>query len=178
MNKLNEILDSVDRIIKNSDNDIKKEIYNISNILEIDEKTATVLHFVNKDSGWNPYTLKMLEDVTTKLSLTEKTLDLAPEKIKQTQDFYLINYLNTRWEKIAVDYIKKYSEMGFFNVWLRKLTSQIIRDISLVGLYPEDKSGFIIDRNFTGDGLVHPLVAEWITNLIRKVMPDYREYDT
>ena len=174
MNKLNEILDSVDRIIKNSDNDIKKEIYNISNILEIDEKTATILHFVNKDSDWNPHTLKMLEDVTTKLPLKEKTLDLTPEKIKQTKDFYLKNYLNTRWGEIAVDYIKKYSEMGFFNVWLRKLTSQIIRDIILVGLYSENKSEFIVDSNFPGDGLAHPKVSEWLTNLIREVKPGYR----
>ena len=178
MTELGKILDSVDRIVENSNNDVLAEITNISNILDVDKKTATILHFVNKDSSWNPQTLNMLEDVIPKLPIKEQTLNLTPEKQKQTKDFYLINYLDTRWDKIAVEYTKKYSEMGFFNVWLRKLTSQIIRDITLVGLYPEDKSEFIVDKNFPGDGLVHPLVSEWLTNLIRKVIPDYKVYNS
>eukprot|EP01050_Picozoa_sp_SAG11_P001543 SAG11_NODE_67_length_18762_cov_13.942560_24_plen_63_part_01 len=63
MGKLNKILNSVNKIIENSNNDVLTEISNISSILDVDKKTATVLHFVNKDSSWNPTALHMLEDI-------------------------------------------------------------------------------------------------------------------
>jgi len=185
VSKLNKILDRVGRIIENSDNDVLTEITNISNILEVDKKTAVVLHFVNKDSGWNPQTLHMLEDVSDKLPVEEQRLDLSPEKQKQTKDFYLINYLDSRWREITLEHIKNYSEMNFFNVWLRKITSEIMQDSVLLALLPEDKSNFIYDKNFSKNatvedagttlaGLVHPLISEWLTNLIREVKPNYR----
>ena len=183
MSKLNKILESVGNIIKNSDNDTKTQINNISSILEVDKKTSTLLHFINEDSQWNPHITKILEDVTIKLPVEEQRLN--PEKQKQTKDFYLINYLDSRWGEITLEHIKNYSEMNFFNVWLRKITSEIMQDSVLLSLYPEDKSDFIYDKNFSKNagveddgttlvGLVHPLVSKWLTDLIREVKPNYR----
>ena len=185
MSRLTKILNSVDRIVENSNNDVITEITNISNVLDVDKKTAIVLHFVNKDSSWNPQTLHMLEDVSDKLPVEEQRLDLSPEKQKQTKEFYLINYLDSRWGKITLEHIKNYSEMNFFNVWLRQITSEIMKDNFLLALLPEDKSNFIYDKNFSKNaavedagttlaGLVHPLISEWLTNLIREVKPNYR----
>jgi|TARA_R110000851_G_scaffold254721_2_gene407297 flagellar biosynthesis/type III secretory pathway chaperone len=185
MDKLTKILNSVDRIVENSNNDIITEITNISDILDVDKKTAIVLHFVNKDSSWNPQTLHMLEDVSDKLPVEEQRLGLNPEKQKQTKDFYLLNYLDSRWGKITLEHIKNYSKMNFFNVWLRKITSEIMQDNVLLALLPEDKSNYIWDKNFpknagvedagtTLTGLVHPKISEWLTNLIREVKPGYR----
>ena len=114
MGKLNKILNSVNKIIENSNNDVLTEISNISSILDVDKKTATVLHFVNKDSSWNPTALHMLEDISGKLSTEKQTLDLTPEKIKQKKDFYLLNYLNKTWSKRTIEHIKKYGKMSFF----------------------------------------------------------------
>jgi len=192
VSKLNKILESVGNIIKNSDNDTKTQINNISSILEVDKKTSTLLHFINEDSQWNPHITKILEDVTIKLPVEEQRLN--PEKQKQTKDFYLINYLDSRWGEITLEHIKNYSEMNFFNVWLRKITSEIMQDSVLLSLYPEDKSDFIYDKNFSKNnlhlvgggtsrveddgttlvGLVHPLVSKWLTDLIREVKPNYR----
>ena len=183
MSKLNKILESVGNIIKNSDNDTKTQINNISSILEVDKKTSTLLHFINEDSQWNPHITKILEDVTIKLPVEEQRLN--PEKQKQTKDFYLINYLDSRWGEITLEHIKNYSEMNFFNVWLRQITSEIMKDNVLLALLPEDKSNFIYDKNFSKNagvedagttlaGLVHPLISEWLTNLVRKVKPGYR----
>ena len=185
MNKLDKILKSVSVIIENSDNDILTQINNISDIMEVDKKTAITLHFVNRDFGWNPQTLHMLEDVIDKLPVVEQRLDRSPEKQKQTKDLYLLNYLNSRWGEITLEHIKNYSEMNFFNVWLRKITSEIMQDSVLLALLPKDKSNFIYDKNFSKNaavedagttlaGLVHPLISEWLTNLIREVKPNYR----
>lgn len=185
MSKLNKILESVGTIVKNSDNDTETQINNISGILDVDKKTATLLHFVNEDSEWNPHAIKILEDVTIKLPVVEQRLDLSPEKQKQTKDFYLINYLDSRWSEITLEHIKNYSEMNFFNVWLRQITSEIMKDNFLLALLPEDKSNFIYDKNFSKNaavedagttltGLVHPIISEWLTNLIREVKPNYR----
>ena len=103
MNKLSEILNKVSRIIENSEKDTKKEIYNISSVLEIDEKTATVLHFINKDSYWNPNTLHMLEDIMGKLPIKEQKINQSPEKRKEIKDFYLVEYLNKVWKNIIID---------------------------------------------------------------------------
>ena len=95
MSELTKILDRVDRIIENSSNDTLIQITNISNILEVDKKTATMLHFVNKDSSWNPKTLNVLENISIKLPIKEQELDLSLEKIKEKKDFYFlkINFL-------------------------------------------------------------------------------------
>ena len=83
MDKLGKILDSVSVIIENSDKDILTQINNISDIMEVDKKTAITLHFVNRDFSWNPQTLYMLEDIGDKLPIGGKKLELNSEKIKQ-----------------------------------------------------------------------------------------------
>ena len=169
MHNIKKLLDKVDVIVKNSESHTLTEINNISNILEVDRKIATLLHFVNKDGHWNPNTLTMLEDVVE--------TDLGDEKKKL--EFYLLNYLDTHWTEKVIEHIKNYSEMNFFNVWVRQITSKIINDVEIIGLYPEDKSNFIYNKNFPNDGSVHPLVSEWLTNLIREVKPEYRkEYNS
>ena len=165
MNTLKDLLKRVDNVIVNSNNNTLDEIKNISNILEVDGKTATLLHFANKDGHWNPNALTMLEDVVE--------ADLGDEKKKL--EFYLLNYLDTHWRKITLEHIKNYTEMNFFNVWVRQITSKIINDVEIIGLYPEDRSNFIHNKNFPKGGSVHPLVSEWLTNLIREVKPEYRK---
>ena len=70
MSKIKDLLNRVDNIISNSDSNTLDEIKNISNILEVDGKVATVLHFVHKDGNWNPNTLVMMEDTLQKLRIT------------------------------------------------------------------------------------------------------------
>ena len=165
MNNIKKLLDRVGVIVKNSESHTLTEINNISNILEVDRKIATILHFAHKDGHWNPNTLTMLEDVVE--------TDIGSENKKL--EFYLLNYLDTHWRKITLEHIKNYTEMNFFNVWVRQITSKIINDVEIIGLYPEDRSNFIHNKNFPKDGSAHPLVSEWLTNLIREVKPEYRK---
>ena len=165
------LLNRVDVIVKNSESDTLTEIKNLSNILEVDGKTATLLHFINKDGHWNPHTLTLLEDIKDSLPITET--DLVDEKKKL--EFYLLNYLDTHWREITLEHIKNYTEMNFFNVWVRQITSKIINDVEIIGLYPEDRSDFAHNKNFPNGGSVHPLVSEWLTNIIREVKPEYRK---
>ena len=165
MNNIKDLLDRVNVIVKNSEPSTLTEINNISNILEVDGKTATLLHFANKDGRWNPNALTMLEDVVE--------TDLGDDNKKL--EFYLLNYLDTHWREITLEHIKNYTEMNFFNVWVRQITSKIINDVEIIGLYPEDRSNFIHNKNFPNDGSVHPLVSEWLTNVIREVKPEYRK---
>mgnify|MGYP003634083066 CR=1 FL=1 len=165
MNNIKKLLDRVGVIVKNSESHTLTEINNISNILEVDRKIATILHFAHKDGHWNPNTLTMLEDVVE--------TDIGSENKKL--EFYLLNYLDTHWRKITLEHIKNYTEMNFFNVWVRQITSKIINDVEIIGLYPEDRSNFIHNKNFPKGGSVHPLVSEWLTNLIREVKPEYRK---
>ena len=48
MNNTKHLLNRVSTIIKNSNSDTLTEIKNISDILEVNGKVATVLHFINK----------------------------------------------------------------------------------------------------------------------------------
>ena len=52
MKDIKNLLNRVNIIIKNSEGDTLTEIKNISDILEVDGKVATVLHFVHKDVSW------------------------------------------------------------------------------------------------------------------------------
>jgi len=169
VSNIENLLTRVGTIVHNSEKGTLNEIKNIVDILGVDGKTATLLHFVNKDGHWNPNTITMLEDVVeTGLGDENKKLE-----------FYLLNYLDTHWREITLEHIKNYTEMNFFNVWVRQITSKIINDVEIIGLYPEDRSNFIHNKNFPKDGSVHPLVSEWLTNVIREVKPEYRkEYNS
>ena len=167
MSNIKDLLNRVSNIVENSDVGTLTEIKNISDILEVNGKVATVLHFVNKDGDWNPHTLTLLEDILDEKTLSENTN-------QQKIDFYLLNYLDKTWKDLTIEHIKNYNEMNFFNVWMRQITSKIIRDVEVLGLYPEDKSDFIYNKNCPKDGSVHHIVSNWITNLIRKIKPGYR----
>ena len=90
MTNTKDLLNRVNTIIQNSEGDTLNEIKNISDILEVNGKVATVLHFVNKDSEWNPHTLTVLDDLLKEEKLTE---GMDQEKM----DFYLLNYLDKNW---------------------------------------------------------------------------------
>tara|TARA_R110002020_G_scaffold107328_1_gene249322 strand:- start:176 stop:745 length:570 start_codon:yes stop_codon:yes gene_type:complete len=179
MNKLSDILNKVTRILENSDKDIRKQIYNISNILEIDEKTATVLHFVNKDSHWNPTTLPMLEDVMEKLSLKEQTLDQSIEKRKEIKDFYLVNYLDRYWKEPLTKKINQMKDLHYMSHWLGATISEMISDVEKLGLYPEidfkrnPEKGQVEYEDFRqilGDDntFIYKPVAEWIETTVNQ----------
>ena len=88
--------------------------------MEIDEKTATVLHFINKDSYWNPNTLHMLEDIMGKLPIKEQKINQSPEKRKEIKDFYLLNYLDRYWKDTLIKRLKEGKELNFIHIWVRK----------------------------------------------------------
>ena len=171
MDKLSKILDSVDRIVENSNNDVLTEITNISNILDLDKKTAIILHFVNKDSSWNPQTLDMLEDISRKLPTVEQTLALTPEKIKQTKDFYLINYLGKHWKETIIKKIIAFKDHKYISHWLAGTIAEMISDVEKLGLYPEvTRSTYDDFQMILGDNgtFIYNPVAEWIENLVNQ----------
>ena len=106
MHSIKDLLTRVDTVVTNSQTDTLIEIKNISNILEVDGKTATLLHFVNKDGHWNPNALTMLEDVLEKLNLKEQHITQTPEKKKEIKDFYLLNYLSRYWKDLIIKRLK------------------------------------------------------------------------
>lgn len=171
MNNIKDLLNRVDVIVKNSEPDTLTEIKNISNILGVDGKSATLLHFVHTDGGWNPHTMTVLGDVIKNPQINEDKNGDEKKKL----EFYLLNYLDTHWREITLEHIKNYTEMNFFNVWVRQITSKIINDVEIIGLYPEDRSNFTHNKNFPNGGSVHPLVSDWLTNIIREVKPEYRK---
>ena len=183
MNNIKDLLDRVDTIITNSTSDTLTEIKNISNILEIDGKTATVLHFVSKDSDWNPNTLTMLEDELEKLNLKEEH---TPEKKKQIKDFYLLNYLDRYWEELIIKRLKDGKGLHYVNVFLRKVTSEMISDLKKLGLYPElskdNLEDFQQDDAFSGGGpsmLIYKPVSVWLRELINSAdLPLYQDSTT
>ena len=87
MNNIKDLLNRVGTIVKNSEPITLTEINNISNILEVDGKIATVLHFAHKDGHWNPNTLTLLEDVVKKLKLKEDSINYTPERKKKLKIF-------------------------------------------------------------------------------------------
>lgn len=185
MNNIKDLLDRVDTIITNSTSDTLTEIKNISNILEIDGKIATVLHFVNKDSNWNPNTLIMLEDILEKLTIKEQRVEYTPEKKKEIKDFYLLNYLDRYWKEIIIKRLKEGKGLHYINVFLRKVTSEMIADLQKLGLYPElsrdSLDNFQQDDAFAGGGpsmLIYKPVSEWVREIInREDLPLYRGFD-
>tara|TARA_R110000824_G_scaffold191015_2_gene372587 strand:- start:11 stop:595 length:585 start_codon:yes stop_codon:yes gene_type:complete len=183
VNNIKDLLDRVDTIITNSTSDTLTEIKNISNTLEIDGKTATVLHFVSKDSDWNPNTLTMLEDELEKLNLKEEH---TPEKKKQIKDFYLLNYLDRYWEELIIKRLKDGKGLHYVNVFLRKVTSEMISDLKKLGLYPElskdNLEDFQQDDAFSGGGpsmLIYKPVSVWLRELINSAdLPLYQDSTT
>ena len=185
MNNIKDLLNRVNNIISNSNNDTLDEIKNISNILEVDGKIATVLHFAHKDGHWNPNTLTLLEDMLETLTIKEQRIEQTPEKKKEIKDFYLLNYLDRYWKELIIKRLKEGKGLHYINVFLRKVTSEMIADLQKLGLYPElsrdSLDNFQQDDAFAGGGpsmLIYKPVSEWVREIInREDLPLYRGFD-
>lgn len=164
MTNTKDLLNRVNTIIKNSEGNTLTEIKNISDILEVNGKVATVLHFVNKDSNWNPHTLTLLDDLLKEEKLTE---GMSQEKM----DFYLLNYLDKNWRKPLERKVSQMSDYNFMSVWLAGTLVDIINDLRKLGLYPE--KGFVEYEDFInvlGDEntFVYKPVADWIEGIVNQ----------
>ena len=170
MTTTKDLLHRVNRIIQNSEGDTLTEIKNISDILEVNGKVATVLHFVNKDSDWNPHTLTLLDDLLKEEKLTE---GMSQEKM----DFYLLNYLDKNWRKPLEIKVSQMKDYNFMSVWLAGIIADIITDVKKLGLYPEidfkanPEKGFVEYEDFTnilGDEntYLYKPVADWIEGVV------------
>jgi hypothetical protein len=170
MTNTKDLLNRVNTIIKNSEGNTLTEIKNISDILEVNGKVATVLHFVNKDSNWNPHTLTLLDDLLKEEKLTE---GMSQEKM----DFYLLNYLDKNWRKPLERKVSQMSDYNFMSVWLAGTLVDIINDLRKLGLYPEidfksnPEKGFVEYEDFInvlGDEntFVYKPVADWIEGIV------------
>ena len=170
MTKTKNLLNRVNTIIENSEGNTLTEIKNISDILEVNGKVATVLHFVNKDSDWNPHTITLLDDLLKEEKLTE---GMSQEKM----DFYLLNYLDKNWREPLERKVSQMSDYNFMSVWLGGILADIINDLRKLGLYPEidfkanPEKGFVEYEDFTnilGDEntFVYKPVAEWIEGIV------------
>tara|TARA_R100001509_G_scaffold155495_1_gene118023 strand:- start:50 stop:589 length:540 start_codon:yes stop_codon:yes gene_type:complete len=170
MTTTEDLLKRVNTIVKNSKGDTLNEIKNISDILEVNGKVATVLHFINKDSDWNPHTLTLLDDLLKEEKLTE---GMSQEKM----DFYLLNYLDKNWRGPLERKVNQMSDYNFMDVWLSGILADMIADLQKLGLYPEidfkanPEKGFVEYEDFInvlGDEntFVYKPVAEWIEGIV------------
>ena len=130
MKNIKYLLERVNTIVKNSDNNTLTEIKNISDILEVDGKIATVLHFINKDGDWNPHTITLLEDILKKQKLTEG-MD------QKKMDFYLLNYLDKHWKDLVIKRLMAAKGLNFVSTWLVPIVNVIVDDVTKLGLYPD-----------------------------------------
>jgi len=169
MTNTKDLLNRVNTIIENSKGNTLNEIKNISDILEVNGKVATVLHFVNKDSDWNPHTITLLDDLLKEEKLTE---GMSQEKM----DFYLLNYLDKNWREPLERKVTQMGDYNFMSVWLAGILSDIIADLRKLGLYPEidfkanPEKGFVEYEDFInvlGDEntFVYKPVADWIEGI-------------
>ena len=171
MTKTKNLLNRVNTIIENSEGNTLNEIKNISDILEVNGKVATVLHFVNKDSDWNPHTLTLLDDLLKEEKLTE---GMSQEKM----DFYLLNYLDKNWRETLVKRLREAKGFNYVSHWLSSTIADIIQDVKKLGLYPEidfksnAEKGTVEYEEFEqifGDSgtFIYKPVSEWINNVVK-----------
>ena len=171
MTNTKDLLNRVNTIIQNSEGDTLNEIKNISDILEVNGKVATVLHFVNKDSDWNPHTITLLDDLLKEEKLTE---GMSQEKM----DFYLLNYLDKNWRETLVKRLREAKGFNYVSHWLSSTITDIIQDVKKLGLYPEidfksnAEKGTVEYEDFEqifGDSgtFIYKPVSEWINNVVK-----------
>ena len=131
MSNIKDLLNRVSNIVENSDVGTLTEIKNISDILEVNGKVATVLHFVNKDSSWNPHTLTFLEDVLKENKLTEGN-------DQEKMDYYLLKYLDENWKDLVIKRLMAAKGLNFVSTWLSPIMDVIVDDVTKLGLYPDE----------------------------------------
>lgn len=174
MSKIKKLLSRVDSIVKNSEPDTLTEIKNISDILEVNGKVATVLHFVNKDSDWNPHTLTFLEDALKEEKLTD---GMGQEKM----DFYLLKYLDKHWKDLVIKRLMAAKGLNFVSTWLSPIVDVIVDDVTKLGLYPDEGlgsgtsgAGFKDYKQLFGDSsmfLYGPFV-DWLHGVVKSEEKD------
>ena len=161
MDNLNDILTTVSRI-SDSDHTVGEQINMISEKYGVNHKVSTVLHFATKDGDWNPVALEMLSEITPELPINEVDINSSNKK---TFDFYMINYLNDNWRQQIINRMSRYAKLSFFNVWMRKVTSDVVADLKKVNKYPTDETDFKVNRHFPGDGMVYDVVSDWYDDI-------------
>ena len=84
-----------------------------------------------------------------------------------------MNYLSRDWEEPIIKRLKGGRGLHYVNVWLRKVTSEMISDLQKLGLYPElskdNLEDFQQDDAFSGGGpsmLIYKPVSTWLRELI------------
>ena len=172
MNNLNDILTTVSRI-SDSDHTVGEQINMISEKYGVNHKVSTVLHFATKDGDWNPVALEMLSEITSELPINEVDINSSDKK---TFDFYMINYLNNNWRQQIINRMSRYSKLSFFNVWMRKVTSDVVADLKKLNKYPTDETDFKLNRHFPGDGMVYDVVSDWYDDIYYVFRLQYLEY--
>ena len=175
MTNIKDLVSRVTTIIENSESDTLIEIKNISDILEVNGKVATILHFIYKDANWNPNTVVMMEDVLEKLTIGEQYISRTPEKKQEIKDFYLLNYLSRYWKEPIIKRLEGGRGLHYVNVWLRKVTSEMISDLQKLGLYPElskdNLEDFQQDDAFLAGRasmLIYKPVSDWLREVVKK----------
>ena len=161
MNNLSEILTTVSRI-SDSDHTVGEQINMISEKYGVNHKVSTVLHFTVKDGDWNPTALDMLSEITSELPIKEVEVNSSDKKLF---DFYVVNYLNSNWRKQIINRMSRYSKLSFFNVWMRKVTGDMVEDLKRSNKYPTDETDFRVNRHFPGDGMVYDVVSDWYDDI-------------
>ena len=161
MDTLNDILTNVGRI-SDSDHTIGEQINMISEKYDVNHKVSTVLHIATKDGDWNPVALEMLSEITSELPINEVDINSSDKK---TFDFYMINYLNKTWREQIIFRMRRYGELSFFNVWMRKVTGMVIADLKKLNKYPKDETDFVENLHFPGFGMVYDVVSDWYDDI-------------
>ena len=172
MDTLNDILTTVTEISE-TNNSVGKQINIISERYGINHKVSTVLHFAVSDGDWNPVALEMLSEITSELPINEVDINSSDKK---TFDFYMINYLNNNWRQQIINRMSRYSKLSFFNVWMRKVTSDVVADLKKLNKYPTDETDFKLNRHFPGDGMVYDVVSDWYDDIYYVFRLQYLEY--
>jgi len=174
VSNLKKLLSRVNNIVENSNPGTLNEIKNISNILEVNGKVATVLHFVNKDSNWNPHTLTLLDDLLKEEKLTDGGN-------QEKMDFYLVNYLDKNWKDLVIKRLMAAKGLNFVSTWLSPIMDVIVDDVTKLGLYPDEGlgggtsgAGFKNYKQLFGDSsmfLYGPFV-DWLHGVVKSEEKD------
>ena len=166
METLNDILTTVSKI-SGTNNNIGEQINIISERYGVNHKVSAALHFAAKDGDWNPVALEVLSEITSELPIKEVNINSSDKK---TFDFYMINYLNSNWREQIIYRMRRYGELSFFNVWMRKITSMVVSDLKKLNKYPTDETDFVENIHFPGYGMVYDVVSDWYDDILDEVV--------
>ena len=161
MDTLNDILTTVSEI-SGTNTSVGEQINVISERYGVNHKVSTALHFAAKDGDWNSIALEVLSEITSELPINEVNINSSDKK---AFDFYMINYLNKNWREQIIFRMRRYGELSFFNVWMRKVTGMVIADLKKLNKYPTDETDFVENLHFPGFGFVYDVVSDWYDDI-------------